>query len=142
MAVKKIILAFEGSDGSKKALDWTVEFAKQTQSEVHVVTVLESIGMISLEPTSQIIDMENIREQYLMQLNEATRSLCNDNFCTINNKVIEGNAADELIRYAKQQQADLIVCGTRGLGNFTSLLLGSVAHKLVTYAECPVLVVK
>ena len=142
MAVKKIVLAFEGSDGSKKALDWTVEFAKQTESEVHVITVIESIGMISLEPTSQLIDMENIREQYLAQINDATKVLCDNAACKISNKVLEGNAADELIRYARDVKADLIVCGTHGMGNFASLLLGGVAHKLVTYAECPVLVVK
>ncbi|WP_346355202.1 universal stress protein [Azotosporobacter soli] len=142
MAVKKIVLAFEGSEGSKKALEWALEFAKQSQAEIHVVTILESVGMISLEPTSQLIDMENIREQYLQQLNESTAKLCDGYSCTVRTKVLEGNAADELINYAKQQHADLLVCGTRGLGNFTSLLLGSVAHKLVTYADMPVLVVK
>ncbi len=142
MTVKKIVLAFEGSDGSKKALEWVVDFAKQAAAEVHVVTVIESIGMISLEPTSQLIDMENVRENYLAQINEATKVLCDGATCSITNKVLEGNAADELLHYAKDVKADLLVCGTHGLGNFASLLLGGVAHKLVTYAECPVLVVK
>jgi len=54
----------------------------------------------------------------------------------------EGNPADAIIKYAKKIEADIIICGTRGYGGFGALLLGSVAHKLVTYAKIPVLVVK
>lgn len=142
MAVKKIVLAFDASDGSKKALEWTVDFAKTNSAEIHVITVLESIGLVTLEPTTQIIEMDQIREQYVRQLNEATQPLCDGASCTIRTRLLEGNAADELIKYANEQKADMLICGTHGMGNFASLLLGSVAHKLVTYAECPVLVIK
>jgi Universal stress protein family len=51
---------------------------------------------------------------------------------------VEGAIAD----YAKDQYTDLIVVGARGRSGFIKLLLGSVASKVVTYAKCPVLVVK
>lgn len=142
MAAKKIVLALDGSDGSKKALDWTVAYAKENKVEVHVVTVIESTGLVSLEPSSLILQMEELRQQYLTKLNEATKPLCDGQLCTIQTKILEGNAAEALIRYAKEITADMVICGTHGWGNFTALLVGSVAHKLVTYAECSVLVVK
>ncbi|MDX1575712.1 MAG: universal stress protein [Kiloniellales bacterium] len=52
------------------------------------------------------------------------------------------DAAHEVIRYAKDNKADLIVCGTRGLGGIKSFFLGSVSHKLLEEAACPCLVVK
>lgn len=142
MTTKKIVLAYEGSEGAKKALDWAVEFANEHACELHVVTVLESTGLVSLEPNYQVIEMDQLREQFLRQINDQAKMLCDGLRCTVRTKVVAGNAAEELMLYAKAVQADMIVCGTRGMGGFVPLLLGSVAHKLVTYAKCPVLVVK
>jgi nucleotide-binding universal stress UspA family protein len=53
-----------------------------------------------------------------------------------------GDAATEIIRHARQNEIDLIVCGSRGLSPVASWLLGSVSRKLVHYAHCSVLIVK
>lgn len=53
-----------------------------------------------------------------------------------------GDAATEILAYAKQQNINLIVCGSRGLSPVTGWLLGSVSRKLVHYADCSVLIVK
>jgi nucleotide-binding universal stress UspA family protein len=47
-----------------------------------------------------------------------------------------------IVDYAENNKVDLIVLGTRGRSGFTKLLLGSVASGVVTYASCPVMVVK
>ncbi len=47
-----------------------------------------------------------------------------------------------IVEYAEEQNADLIVMGTRGLSGFKRLLLGSVALGVATYSTCPVLVIK
>ena len=47
-----------------------------------------------------------------------------------------------VVNYADKQDADLVVLGTKGKSDFKKLLLGSVASAVVTYAGCPVLVVK
>jgi nucleotide-binding universal stress UspA family protein len=47
-----------------------------------------------------------------------------------------------IVDYAEKNKVDLIVVGTRGRSGFTKLLLGSVASGVVTYASCPVMVVK
>lgn len=53
-----------------------------------------------------------------------------------------GDAATEIIQYAKEHEIDLILAGSRGLSEMRSWLLGSVSRKLVHYANCSVLVIK
>ncbi len=53
-----------------------------------------------------------------------------------------GDAATEIIEYAREYGVDLLICGSRGLNPITSWLLGSVSRKLVHYAGCSVLIVK
>ena len=50
--------------------------------------------------------------------------------------------ADEIVQVAKDQQADLVVIGSRGLAGKTRSFLGSTASQVVTYSPCSVLVVK
>ena len=56
--------------------------------------------------------------------------------------MLHGRPADEIIRYAEESGADLLVMGSRGLGALREFALGSVSHKVLTHAKCPVLVVK
>ena len=57
-------------------------------------------------------------------------------------EILEGNAAAEIINYAKRESAFMIVAGTRGLGGFNRLLLGSTAQALITYSDISVLIAK
>ena len=137
-----IILAFDGSFGSKKALNFTVDFLVSNNTEVHVVTVLDSTNIITLEPGRHILDMKEMRRQCLEKLKKAALPLYDKSSCTIITKVLTGDVANELLRYSKEQQSAMIMCGARGRGKLTKLFLGSVAHKLVMYAECSVLVIR
>jgi nucleotide-binding universal stress UspA family protein len=54
----------------------------------------------------------------------------------------EGSVPKEIIQYAEGQKIELIIVGTRGMTGIKKMLLGSTASDIVTYAHCPVLVVK
>jgi len=56
--------------------------------------------------------------------------------------VWNGSPADEIVRAAKELGADLIVVGSRGSGRVDSIIMGSVSHRVLNYAHCPVLVVR
>jgi nucleotide-binding universal stress UspA family protein len=60
----------------------------------------------------------------------------------VETSVEEGDPADEIIAWAKDRDADLIVCGNRGLGRWKSLLLGSTSSKITQLGECSCLTVK
>jgi len=61
---------------------------------------------------------------------------------TIESYLTRGDAATEIIRYARDNEVDLIIAGSRGLSQVRGWLLGSVSRKLVHYAPCSVLVVR
>jgi nucleotide-binding universal stress UspA family protein len=54
----------------------------------------------------------------------------------------QGDAAQRIIDTARAEKCDLVVIGSRGLGTFKQLLLGSVSQKVSQYANCPVLVIR
>jgi nucleotide-binding universal stress UspA family protein len=60
----------------------------------------------------------------------------------IKSVIVRGDAASEIIQYAKDHEIDLIVAGSRGESSIRSWLLGSVSRKLVHYTNCSVLIVK
>ncbi len=55
--------------------------------------------------------------------------------------MLEGPASQAILRVAQVHKADLIVIGSRGLGDWQAMVLGSVSHKVVHHAPCPVLIV-
>ena len=83
--------------------------------------------------------MRNDGEKYL----DKVKLKANEKNVQIKTEIISTmNISGGIIDYAEENNIDLIVIGTRGRSEFKKLLLGSVASHIVTYAHCPVLVVK
>ncbi|HWR39016.1 MAG TPA: universal stress protein [Patescibacteria group bacterium] len=141
MGMKRYIVAYDGSENSKKALALATDLAKSVSAEIFLVTVCDQI-LQQFEDVSLSPDMERDYEQHFADKAAEACEYCRSQGVQAQSAVLKGHPADEIIRYAKQVNADLLVSGTRGLGGFTQLLLGSVAHKLVTYSPIPVLIVK
>ena len=57
-------------------------------------------------------------------------------------KTAQGDAAEEVVEFASERDADLIVCGSRGFRGLKKLLLGSTSHKIAQLAECSCLTIK
>ncbi len=56
--------------------------------------------------------------------------------------MLKGNPSQEIIKYVKDHSIDQLVIGSRGLNTFQEMVLGSVSHKVVKHAKCPVTIVK
>ncbi|MBU2700618.1 nucleotide-binding universal stress UspA family protein [Sporomusaceae bacterium BoRhaA] len=140
MADKKIIVAYDGSSDSKKALSMATDLSKDIAADVVVVSVYDvPIALADGVSYSEwAADCEKACEARVAE----GKKLCEDKGIVVYTEVLQGNPADEIIKYAENEQAYLIISGTRGLGGFARLLVGSVAHKIVTYSKIPVLVVK
>jgi len=146
--MKKLLVAYDGSDASKKAIE-TVLKCSNKQDEITLLTVIpaelaESSFTKMLLPTidlSSIIQSGSFKEKAMESLNKISKQIEAD-VSKINNIVESGDPADEILITAKKVDADIIIIGYKGYGKEGRFLLGSVTDKVVRHASMSVLVVR
>jgi nucleotide-binding universal stress UspA family protein len=133
-----IVLAVDGSEESTKALPDAAQLAKCFHAEVIVVHVAEYAGGMTavLAPQGSGADSELLHGVVRMLKDDGVSARGEIRFST------HGLVAAEIMAVAEAEGADLIVVGSRGLGELAGLLLGSVTNKLIHLADRPVLVVR
>ena len=137
----KILVPVDGSEYSLKAVESACDLAKaQPFSSLTLLAV--SIEMPELEEGKYIADKMKVQAE--VAINKAkTLAAGKDPKIKVDAILATGaSPAEEIVKVAKDQKADLIVIGSRGLAGKTSSFLGSTASKVVTYSPCSVLVVK
>lgn len=137
---RKIVVGLDGSIGSARGLAWAIEMARALGAEIVVVHVFQLIPPISAVSVPIPLTDEwrqRLREEFE---NEWCRALKNAGvpYRTV---LQMGSPAETLINVARREHADLLVTGTRGVGGFKELMLGSVSHQLVLHATVPVVVI-
>ncbi|CAB1128785.1 Usp domain-containing protein [Candidatus Hydrogenisulfobacillus filiaventi] len=142
----RILLATDGSEGAIDAARWVGEhFTEQDQITVVLVsrptaeTAVSVIGYGITEETWEEVEKAN-RRVALAQLDQTIKIL-EDAGLRAESVHLEGLPVDELVRYARTHEVDLIVMGNRGRSLLAGLVLGSVSLGVLTHAPCPVLVV-
>lgn len=135
---KTIIWATDGSRAAEQALPYAKGLAMAGRARLIVVHVDEfSVGKGG--GYSIYVDEPETEAALRRRVEELKREGLDASLQT--SRELMGGAAHVIADIAKQEQADLIVAGTRGHGPVAGLLLGSVTHRLVQIAQCPVLVV-
>jgi nucleotide-binding universal stress UspA family protein len=145
----KVLVAIDGSQSSIDAAAYAAAMVRKNNAQLIVLHVLfsplgyeYSSGKFGDEtiPSSvkQIFGAaKNEAEQWFNKIKERTGEVIRTEVI-----VTDTSVAGAIIRYAEEHNVDLIVVGTRGRSAFTKLLLGSVASAVVTYAHCPVLLIR
>lgn len=140
MGIRKIVVAYDGSVGSEKALQWALTLANAIHSQLVIATVVRPP-----EFSASIDEVDAVYEEgekYAQPLLAKAVAQAENLGLEADTVILKGHPAESLVRYAANRQVDLIVLGTRGLGGFKSLIIGSVAQKVVTYSTVPVTVIK
>ncbi len=140
-----IVVGVDGSDSSRKALEWAYDEAAHHGAPLVVVTTWQP-PTLPMSPSYANLSLEEYgdqpRREALDLLERFTAALVpKDPAVDVRTSVEEGkNPAKVLIERSKE--ADLVVVGSRGHDGFVGMLLGSVSQHLVAHAECPVVVVR
>jgi len=137
---ENILLAVDGSDGALKAARAAAELAQLTKATLRIVIAYDPIPAYLGEPNLQVAVDARMKEADAIL--ERTLKVVGTIPGEIHTEILEGPAADAILRVAETRGSDLVVMGSRGLGQFASLLLGGQAQKVVTHAPCPVLIVR
>jgi nucleotide-binding universal stress UspA family protein len=148
---KKILIAFDGSEPSKYALDHAVSIAAKWGSELIVLSVVPRVNtplfpdggpapMTSLHLADY---QDSLQEIYAKSLQEAEDDV-KEAFpeVKISSKLLEGRPSSVIVEEADKEDVDLIVIGSRGIGGITGFILGSTSRRVVDTCTKPVLVVK
>jgi nucleotide-binding universal stress UspA family protein len=138
--LKHILLAVDGSDHAIHAARIAAELAKCHKSTLTLVAAYDPVPPYLGEPNFQIILDAQLQESD-KNIAKALEIL-GDMPGEVHTEVLQGPPAEAILDVAKNRECDLIVMGSRGLGQLTGLLLGSQSQKVVQHAECPVLIVK
>jgi nucleotide-binding universal stress UspA family protein len=142
MVPKKILVGLDGSTGSARALAWAIGLAKALEAEIVAVHVAELLSPVAVGYGIAPIPLPDGWVDELQRRFENEWSAPLKQAGVRYRTVFEtGSPAPALIAMAKEVHADLIVTGSRGLGGFGELLLGSVSHQLVLHAQAPVVVI-
>jgi nucleotide-binding universal stress UspA family protein len=141
----KILVAIDGSELSLKAAERALDLARLFHANLNAITV------------SYIPESYHLKQEDFMNKSKSKESMTDakswlDNFTQAakeSNVILKTELINShrpvdyvIMEYAEQEKMDLIVMGTRGHSGLKDLLLGSVASSVITYAHCPVMVIK
>ncbi len=148
MRMKKLLVAYDGSEASKKAIDLAVQCSTQEDHLVMLTVIpaelVESTFTNMLLPTidlSSIVKPGSFKEKALENISKVAKEL-EGRVGKVEVTVEAGDPADEILLVAKKYEVDIIVLGYKGYGKEGRFLLGSVTDKVVRHASKSVLVVR
>ena len=140
MKIKKILLPVDGSEHSRKAVSYAGDFAKMIEGEILIIHCHRTFPVALGEPYFQET-LNKILEQADTVVSPCREILENRNVA-YSDQIFEGPADQRIVRVALIENIDLIIMGSRGRTDLGGLILGSVTHKVLHTAPCPVLVVR
>jgi nucleotide-binding universal stress UspA family protein len=136
------MVAVDGSEHSLKAAEYALEVAKSFNAQLFAITVTSVPQSYHLRQEDVLEESSEMNDSKAW-LEKFSREAKTDNIELKTELINSHRPVDYVIlEYAEENNIDLIVVGTRGRSGFKRLLLGSIASSVVTYAHCPVMVVK
>jgi nucleotide-binding universal stress UspA family protein len=151
ITIKKILVAVDGSKPSLDASEEAISLAAKYEAElivVHVVSPDVRYGYLEDVITPGL--PASLKEVVVLAMEKGQKYLdevkqnASENKVEVRTEVLIGatSVVKEIVEYAEEHKIDLIVIGTRGISGIKRMLLGSTASGVLSYAHCPVLIVK
>ena len=143
----KIVCAIDGSRYSEWSLDWLRRLVHAGDSSlllVHAVdlTQFKTLPTLDRKSRSALVKVLDFSLEGAALLLEWAEVKAAKTWGDVRAKLLRGRPAETIARSAEQEQADLLVIGSRGVTEFQPMLLGSVSRKVLMRAPCPVFVAK
>ncbi|MEW6002366.1 MAG: universal stress protein [Nitrospirota bacterium] len=137
---RSILLSFDGSEFSKKALKHACELSKVEGAEITALYVIPHY-----EETIEFFSTRLIKENLLQNaqnIMDEAKDLALDRGVSIKTEIAEGYTAEKIVETANKLRSDLIIRGNYGWKGINKAVIGSIAENVIINASCPVLVVR
>lgn len=139
--LKKILVATDGSEYSRRAVKIAIELARKFNSEVEMLFVIRMPQEYDTNVYNYQILLDQIEEEGERTI-VATLEGTDLTGVVLKSKKLHGNPGNVIIQEVENENIDLVVMGSHGYGVFVGSVLGSVSQKVLHGAKCPVLIVK
>jgi nucleotide-binding universal stress UspA family protein len=137
-----IVVGVDGSGHSRRALEWAMHEAALRHAPLSILTVHPAIvgyyGGVVTSPQDLELT-EQVQAAVKAEADKVLAALDGPHPQSVTVRAVHGFPVEELVNASKD--ADMVVLGSRGVGGFTRLMLGSTAGQVVQHAHCPVLIV-
>lgn len=137
--ITRILLAYDGSAPSDKAFEFAADLAVRYHANLRILTVAQAPEIGDEVETEAVIEHSRAYHQSLL---DRLRERASHLGLSATFRLAVGHAAGMILDEAQSQAVDLIVLGHRGHGVLDRWRLGSVTHRVISYAECAVTVVR
>nr|MDA8421701.1 universal stress protein [Nitrospiraceae bacterium] len=131
-----LLVPFDGSESSKKALGRACDLSKSDGSEISVLYVIPRY-----EEMMDFFKTETIKKSLYQEAEKivaGAKKLAAKQGAQIKAVVLEGHAGDKIVEIADTMKHDLIVVGTHGWRGMNKAIMGSTAERIIAYASCPI----
>lgn len=147
-AYRNILVPYDGSSYSKRALQLAKLLAKAHQAKLHIVNVV-SISQVTTPGRFFSSSEQKSLDQIKKTIKESSKSMideiqknCESEGITTKSVVLDGQISEKILRFIKENNIDLVVIGSRGLSGISKIMtLGSVSRTISELADCPVTIV-
>ena len=138
----KILVPVDGSDISYRALDSALFLSERLGSKITAIHVIEKVPTVYIQ-SQKILDqiLETHKNQSQKILDECS-SIATKKGIAIDTTLLEGNPASTILEFSQMEKYEVIIIGSRGMGHFKELILGSVSSKILHHSLCPVLLIR
>jgi nucleotide-binding universal stress UspA family protein len=140
MSASKILIPVDGSSHSFRATRYAVKIAKCLEKEILLIHCHKAFPATLGEPYLQKMITKRLKNSN--QLLQEYRDLLQAEGITFEDRSLEGSPGSVICNVAKIEKSEMIIMGSRGRTDLQGLLLGSVAHRVLHAAPCPVMIVK
>lgn len=143
--ISRILVPVDFGEHSRKVLDYAAALADKFKAEIHLLHVIEDLAALASGPDG-FFKLPSDTEKEIVQ--HATKRLeeytLPEGMETPKKTVTvtDGVPFVEIIRYARENNIDLIVLGTHGRSGLVHMLMGSVAEKVIRKSPCPTLAIR
>jgi nucleotide-binding universal stress UspA family protein len=142
--MKRVVVAIDGSEESKGVIDYAVHYANREEDAqiqfLHVIGT-EERGRVFVE--GYAVELPTVGEKVKQEFEDFVRAQIAKSGMSIPRMsltVLPGIPYEQIVKFAEENDADIIMIGHRGLSNLKRFFLGSVAAKVVAHAPCSVYV--
>lgn len=145
LPIKKIVCPTDFSEPSYRGINTGIELAEHFQAEIVLINVVSPIPLAPGAGAPTGFHIPTVMNDMQASAESSMSKLIDEKVpkgMGARSTVVQGKPADEIVRIAEKENADMIVIATHGESGWQKFLFGSVAERIIRLASCPVLTVQ